>query len=198
MYRAAYAISAQSSKQWPHQCREQFSSCPSISGRRSWSACRNWLSPLEQGPYLQCHIQGGVTLQHSTWNKWAQVCRKGRDTAFPALQFPSPSTLGNLCYPAQWQMKWQPPLLTTVSVRNQVFPYIMLKNELPSLPETIQPGTESSKLISVLYHRYKRSQGQGAWFPSKPAFRKSWMPHFQPQTCTIPSTARNPEYAAEI
>lgn len=45
------------------------------------------------------------------------------------------------------------------------------KTNLPGLPKTTQPRTESSRLTSVSYHRPNKSQGQGAWFPSKPAIQ---------------------------
>lgn len=93
MYTVTYAISAHSSKQWPLQCWEQFSSWPFISRRRGGSACKNRLSSPKEDLICSATCRG-VTLQHGTWHEWAQLCRKGRHMAFPALHFPSPSRLG--------------------------------------------------------------------------------------------------------
>lgn len=151
-------------------------------------------SPLEGGVHLPAGTDWALPNEDLIYSA---ICRGSHSPTparhlaqvSPAVQgrqahgIPSPTPpkaqhSGDLYYPAsKWQTKWQPLLHHTVSVRNQVFPYIMLKNKLPSLPETTQPVTESSKVISVLYHRYNRSQGQGAWFPCKSTFRKSTSSH---------------------
>lgn len=143
MYRATYAISGHSSKQWPLQCWEQFSSCPFISRRRCASACRNWLSSPEHGPYLQCHIRGGSHSSTALGTSEPSCAGKAGTWHFQPYTSQAPAPWGSLL-PCLQVTKWQPPLLNTNSARNQVFPHIMLKNKLPSLPETTQPGTESS------------------------------------------------------
>lgn len=68
------------------------------------------------------------------------------------------------------------------------------KTNLPGLPETTQPGTKSSSITSVSYHRPNKSRGQEARFPRKPAIQEAV---FQPQTCTHPCAVWNTEHTAE-
>lgn len=175
MYRATYAVSAHRNKQWSFQCHKQFLCFPFISRRRHLFACSNGLKSLKNKDLICNTAHRGIPgcvawpCSNMALNSSEPNCTgKAGTWHFPALHLISPGTLGSPATLLQSdKLNGNLPYSTLiVSARNQVLSHIKLKN-LPGLPRSTKPGTESSSLASVPYHRPNKSWGQGAEFPHK-------------------------------
>lgn len=139
-YRATYAISAHSSKQWPLQCCKQLSCCPFISNHEA-SICLHKLIEIscEWGPYLQIlHAEVSLGALCSAWPYSSMALNTSEPNCagktgtwhFPAFHLRSSGTLGTCTILLQSDKLIGNLFYSTLTVpaRNQVFPHIMLKN----------------------------------------------------------------------